>query len=270
MKYPENPILLTETSRGVLTLTLNRPQALNALNQALMGILLETLGMAKDDDGVRVVVLTGSGRGFSAGQDLRELEPNWDIAEHMRRYYTPLIETLATYPKPTVAQVNGVAAGAGAGLALACDFKVMEADAHLVLAFSHLGLVLDSGTTYFLVRSMGRTRAMAAALLGEPITAASALELGLVNYVGATEEIGTVAAAWARHLAQGPQLSFRLIKEAMLEAEHASLSTVLATEARNQAIAFQSDDHRRALAAFLNKEPSPFAADNESREHPRA
>ncbi len=261
MHYANSETLVTTREDGVLTLCFNRPQSLNAFSVELLRALRQNLEVARADDHVRVVVLTGSGRAFSAGQDLAELGEarEFTIEEHMRQHYSPLILALADFPKPTLAAINGVAAGAGAGVALACDFKLMAEDARFLLAFAQMGLVLDSGTSYFLVRALGRTRALELALLGAPILANQAEALGLVNRVVSQGAMETQLSDWTRLLARGPSPSFSLIKAALRQAETHSLAEILELETAFQGKATASLDYRRALEAFLQKKPSPFA-----------
>jgi 2-(1,2-epoxy-1,2-dihydrophenyl)acetyl-CoA isomerase len=240
---------------------MNRPGSLNALNVELLDALIAALGTASADENVRVVVLTGSGRGFSSGQDLNELtagEQAVDIASHIERYYVPLIQRLQSCPKPTVARVNGIAAGAGASLALACDFKLAAKSARFSQAFVRLGLVPDSGSTYFLVRMLGRTRALELMLLGRPMTAEEALSAGLINRIADIDALDELTQDFVRELASGPMLAFKLIKEAVRRAENASLDQILSLETEFQSLAAASPDYRRALEAFLNKEPPVF------------
>ncbi len=261
MGYPESSTLICHQEHGVLTLTMNRAEALNALTSEMLTALIDALITAESDDEVRVVVLTGSGRGFSAGQDLGELnnkEGQFSVETQLRQYYSPLIQRLADFAKPTIAKINGVAAGAGAALAMAADFKLMDRRARFHLAFSQMGLVLDSGASYFLVHALGRTRALELAFFGGSLSAQDALVLGLVNQIAEPGELDGLTDEWAERLVLGPQLAFRLIKQALRQAEGASLAEILELETAFQIEAQASLDHQRAIDAFMNKQPNPF------------
>ncbi|MGI8868533.1 MAG: enoyl-CoA hydratase-related protein [Mycobacteriales bacterium] len=248
---------------GVAVVVLNRPDALNACTVELKAALLAALRSVATDDGVRAVVLTGAGRAFCAGQDLREHadaldagnpEPLRTVAEH----YNPIVRTIAEMPKPVIAAVNGVAAGAGASLALACDLRVAGAGAGFALSFAAVGLSLDSGASFFLPRVVGHGRAMAMSLLGETITADQALEMGLVNAV--VDDAGVVEAALglAMRLAAGPTAAYAAIKESIRFGATSSLGESLDREAAVQERVGRTEDHRTAVRAFLAKERPVF------------
>lgn len=244
-----------ELSEGVLTLTLNRPETLNAFDDAMLTELLAALRKGAEDDAVRVVVLTGKGRGFCAGQDLKAYLAKGpvDAKEHLITFYIPLIQTLAEFPKPTIAQINGVAAGAGMSLALAADLKVATRDAKFIQAFSRIGLVPDSGSTHFLTRTLGPARALELMLLGESIDADTACRWGLVNRVVDPPELTDAVGAWARKLAAGPPVAFALTKALVRRAASATLAESLADEAESQGRAARTEDHQDALLAFAQK-----------------
>ncbi len=210
-------VLLVERDQGVATLTLNRPEAMNALTVELKQALLSTLDDISRDESVRAVVLTGSGRGFCVGQDLREHAalldsgsptPLTTVTEH----YNPMVLALAGMPKPVIAAVNGMAAGAGAGLTFACDFRIAAHTAGFLLAFANVGLTLDSGVSWTLPRLVGAARATSLALLAEPITAEAALEMGLVNAVVEQDRVLPAAQELATRLAAGPTAAYAAIK----------------------------------------------------------
>ena len=256
-------VLLVERGAGVATLTLNRPDSMNSLSVELKETLLDATRDVSADPAVRAVVLTGSGRGFCVGQDLREhvalLEAN-DPAplSTVSQHYNPLVLSLAGMPKPVVAAVNGMAAGAGAGLAFACDFRIAARTAGFLLAFANVGLTLDSGTSWTLPRLVGQARATALALLAEPITAESALEMGLVNAVVEPDEVLAAAQELATRLAAGPTAAYAAIKQSIAYAAAADLESALAKEDELQTAMGQTEDHRSSTAAFVNKQKPTF------------
>ena len=260
---PDQPVLLVDDTDGVRTLTLNRPDAYNSFTAELKETLLAELRWAATEPSVRVVVLTGAGRAFSAGQDLREhvevlnadsQNPMSTVEEH----YNPLLRALTSLPKPVIAAVNGTAAGAGASLAFACDLRVAAESAKFLLAFAGIGLSADSGASWTLPRLIGYGRAMELMLLGTPVTAADALAIGMVNRVVPDGTALDAATELARTLATGPTLAYARIKEAALAAAGADLEHALATEGRTQAELAVTTDHREAVQAFVAKRPPTF------------
>lgn len=257
-------VLLVQRAAGVATLTLNRPESMNSLSIALKEALLDAVRNVGDDPQVRAVVLTGAGRGFCVGQDLREhvaLLEGGDPAplSTVREHYNPLILALTGLRKPVVAAVNGMAAGAGAGLAFACDFRIAASSAGFLLAFANVGLSLDSGVSWTLPRLVGQARATALALLAEPINAESALEMGLVNAVVDPERVLDTAQELATRLAAGPTAAYGAIKESIRYAATATLADALAKEDELQSAMGRTEDHRNATAAFVNKQQPTFA-----------
>jgi 2-(1,2-epoxy-1,2-dihydrophenyl)acetyl-CoA isomerase len=255
--------LLVERAEGVATLLLNRPESMNSLSVALKEALLDAVRDVTADPAVRAVVLTGAGRGFCVGQDLREhvemLEsgdptPLSTVTEH----YNPIVLALARMPKPLIAAVNGMAAGAGAGLSFACDFRIAANTAGFLLAFANVGLTLDSGVSWTLPRIVGAARATALALLAEPINAEAALEMGLVNAVVEPERVLPAALELAARLAVGPTAAYGAIKQSIAYAAASDLESALAMEAELQAAMGQTTDHRNATVAFVNKQRPTF------------
>ena len=256
-------VLLLERGDGVATLTLNRPESMNSLSVELKQALIAALDELARDETVRAVVLTGTGRGFCVGQDLREhvtlLEaddpaPLDTVTEH----YNPIVLGLAGMPKPVIAAVNGMAAGAGAGLTFACDFRIAAKTAGFLLAFANVGLTLDSGVSWTLPRLIGAARATSLALLAEPIDAEAALEMGLVNAVVEPERLLPVAQELAARLAAGPTAAYAAIKASIGYAASATLAESLAKEAELQTAMGQTADHRNATAAFVAKQKPIF------------
>jgi 2-(1,2-epoxy-1,2-dihydrophenyl)acetyl-CoA isomerase len=255
--------VLLDTSEGVGTITLNRPDALNSFTVELKDALVDAVGQVAADPAVRAVVLTGAGHGFSAGQDLREhvrLLESGDPSPltTVRDHYNPLLLRLATLPKPVIAAVNGMAAGAGASLTFAADFRIAADTARFLLAFANVGLALDSGASWTLPRLIGHARATAMAMLAEPVTAEHALEMGLVNAVVPDERVLPAAHELAARLAAGPTAAYAAIKRQLHYAATATLAEALEKEAEEQNALGATADHRDATAAFVRKEKPVF------------
>lgn len=251
-----------EFGDGVATITLNRPDAMNSLTTSMKSALLAAVERARDDVSVRAVLLTGRGRGFCAGQDLREhadlLERGLGLADTVRQHYNPIVRALTSMEKPVVAAVNGVAAGAGAALAFACDFRVASDKAKFAMAFTGIGLAPDSGASWTLQRLIGPARARELLLLGDVVDAGRALELGLVSRVVPADEVMTVARELAVRLAQGPTRAYSATRKALDYAASHSLSEALDLEADLQEECAATADHAAATKAFLNKERPRF------------
>ncbi len=248
-------ILYTVTD-GVGQITLNRPDKLNAFNAKMHKELIEVLGAADKDPAVRCVVITGAGRGFSAGQDL-EAVGGGPIGEIVRKYYNVWVTKLRTMEKPVLAAVNGVAAGAGCSLALACDLIIMSEKASYVQAFVKIGLVPDSGASYMLPRLLGYHKAMELALFGDKVSAQDALEMGLCNRVVPEAEFHDMVTNWAHRLAKGPR-AMGLIKRQFTRGLERPLAEVLELEAFNQEAAGATSDCQEGIAAFLEKREARF------------
>ena len=255
--------VLLDVDGLVATITLNRPSALNALTIPMKERLLDVVGRVGADRSVRAVVLTGAGRAFCAGQDLRErLEPGAPpLGEELTRRYNPIVRALRTIPQPVIAAVNGVAAGAGASIAFACDLRIAAESASFVLAFGRIGLVPDSGATWTLPRLVGAGRAAEIALLGDPVSAADALRIGLVSRVVPAEDLVAVAAGMAARLAAGAPLAMSLTKRALGATFERDLDAALAAEAEAQERAGSSRDHAEGLAAFIEKRAPRFTGE---------
>lgn len=250
-----------EVADGVATLTLNRPEVLNAFNDDMAREVLEALKAAERDAAVRCLVLTGAGKGFCAGQDLgalRAREQAVSFREHLQQTYNPIIARLRALEKPVLGQINGAAAGAGLGLALACDLRYAAEGAKLRMAFSGIGLAPDSGTSFFLPRLVGYARAYELAATNAPLTAALALAWGLVNGVYPAEALAASVREIAVRLAAAPTKALGLTKRAMNRAYQLTIDEALAYEAQLQEIAGRTADHREGVAAFLEKRPPAF------------
>lgn len=256
--------ILSEVEQGVMTITLNRPDRLNSFNDLMHQQLAACLTQAERDDNVRCLLITGAGRGFCAGQDLndRNVDPSGpapDLGLSVERFYNPLVRRLAALPKPVIAAVNGVAAGAGATLALGCDIVLAARSANFVMAFSKLGLVPDCGGSWFLPRVAGRARAMGLALLGEKLCAEQAAQWGMIWQLVEDAELADTSRQLARHLATQPTFGLGLIKKALQVSETNGLDAQLDLERDYQRLAGRSDDYREGVSAFLAKRPPQFS-----------
>lgn len=259
----ETVLVEVDASTRVATITLNRPESLNSLTVPMKQALLAAWRRVERDAGVRAVVLTGAGRGFCAGQDLRErLQPDAaPLGAEVRERYNPIIRAMRAMPKPIVAAVNGVAAGAGASLAMAADIRIASEAASFTLAFGRVGLVPDSGATWFLPRLVGATKAAELALLGDPVPAADALRIGLVGLVVAADELAAEARAVAARLAAGAPRAMALTKRALNTTWDRDLDAALDYEAHIQDLAGRTKDHAEGLTAFLEKRPPAFTGE---------
>ena len=249
-----------ETSRdgAVLTITLNRPEVFNAFNAALHAALADALRAAGEPD-VRAVVITGAGRGFCAGQDLTEFrEVADDIRERLESTYHPNIRAIRALEKPVIAAVNGPTAGAGLSLAAACDLRIAADTASFVPGFIGIGLVPDSGGSYFIQRLLGTARAFEWMTSNRKLPAAEALEWGLVSEVVADETLPARTAELAGMYAQAPTRAIGMTKRLFDHADNATLDAQLELEAQLQAAATQTDDFREGVTAFLEKRPPQF------------
>ncbi|WP_454736829.1 enoyl-CoA hydratase-related protein [Cupriavidus necator] len=254
--------VLYQASEGVATLTLNRPDVLNAMNAELMSALREGVERAAADSEVRAVLLTGAGRGFCAGADLAARQSGGnglaDSGALLRERYHPIILALRQMPKPVVTAVNGVAAGAGMSLALAGDVVLAGRSASFLQAFSRIGLIPDAGSTYFLPRYAGEMRARALAILAEKIDAEEAHRIGLVWKLHDDNVLQDEAGKLARHLATMPTMAYGLIKEALNQSFDNDLAAQLEVEATLQSRASRSEDCREGVAAFIEKRAPKF------------
>jgi len=268
--------ILSTLDDGVLTITLNRPDVHNACDMAMWGMLLKLLEDAAMDPAVRCVVITGAGKSFSAGADVRSFgtidtsdpmalryadDPVWTGIELRTARLVRnarITELLHTMGKPTLAAVRGAAAGAALAIAAACDFRIASETAKFVAAFSRIGTSGDFGINYYLTQLVGPTKARELLFFGDRVPAEEALAMGLVSRVVADEQLETEALAWARRLAGGPPVAYRLMKQNLVAAETESLHQVVELEARNMLRCLQTEDSKEAVRAFQEKRDPRF------------
>ncbi len=255
--------IIAEEKNGVGYLTFNRPKALNSFNVDMHREVAEVLNLWTKNPDVRCVVISGEGRGFCAGQDLgdRVVDPNAeapDLGYSIETYYNPLIKTIVNMPKPVICAVNGVAAGAGANIALACDLVIAAKSANFVQAFCRLGLVPDSAGTWFLPRAVGHARAMGLALLGDKLPAETAKEWGMIWDVVEDAELKTKVTELAERLAKQPTFGLSLIKKAIHQSSNNTFDEQMLLERDLQRIAGRSEDYREGVQAFMNKREPNF------------
>lgn len=263
---PEFPecLLVNLSPEGVLTITLNRPDALNAFDDELSAALQQALKYAEKAPEVRCIVLTGSGRGFCAGQDLKSRSVSADngsvphLGESIEKRYAPIINKLNNIEKPVIAAINGVAAGAGASLAFACDMRLAVPEAKFIQAFVKVGLIPDSGACWLLPRLIGLGRAIELCMTGTPMSAEQGLAWGAINRIVSAENLLQETLTLATQLAQGPAKALGLMKRAFPYALEHSLSDYLAYEANLQEIAGRTSDYKEGVSAFSEKRQPAF------------
>ena len=253
-----------EVDEGVATITLSRPEAMNGLDVATKEALLEAVQRAAQDDAVRCVVLTGSGRAFCVGQDLKEhikilqSSDSESLFNTVDVHYNPIVTALVTMAKPVVAAVNGVAAGAGASLAFACDFRVLKESAGFNLAFTGVALSCDTGSSWTLPRLVGQAKAMELLYFPRTLSAAESLELGLATTVASEEDYEGEVAALAGRLASGPTVSYGAIRRSVAYSAGHDFVDSVAFESSMMTLTGGTEDHRNAVASFVNKEKPTF------------
>ncbi len=257
---PTYETLLTDLRNGILTITMNRPDVYNALNETMKQELNDAFKEAEKNAEVRCIVLRGAGeKAFCSGQDLKEHQgKKRSLKDSLRKSYNPLIRKMRGIEKPVIGMINGVAAGAGLSLALACDLRIMSDSAKLIEVFIRIALVPDSGSHWFLPRLVGMARAFEYAALGDDVVAAEAERVGLVNRVVPAADLEKETMALAARLAQAPTRTIGLIKRTLNKAQTSSLEELLDYEATIQEIASNTEDHREGVAAFLEKRKAEF------------
>ncbi|MDO6656672.1 enoyl-CoA hydratase/isomerase family protein [Anaerobacillus sp. 1_MG-2023] len=247
-----------EVKDRVSWVRLNRPNKLNAFTSLMNKEIATAVNQATNDQEVRCIVITGNGRAFCSGQDLGSVEEGVDHAEMLRSTYNPMVKEITSSSKPVIAAVNGVAAGAGMSLALACDFRLAHERASFIEAFVHVGLVPDSGSTYFLPRLLGHAKALELAMLGEKVSAADAKELGLVTDMFSNEYWEQGINQFANRLASLPPKAVEHIKQNFQRSWESNLDEVLEMEAVTQGEAGKTNDHLEGIQAFTEKRKPIF------------
>lgn len=247
-----------DIKEGVAWLTLNRPDKLNAFIAQMNREIKKAVQSASRDEAVRCIVITGEGRAFCSGQDLSEVTEDMDHGQVLRDHYGPMVMQIRQCEKPIIAAINGVAAGAGFSLALACDFRLISERASLVNAFIHVGLIPDSGNLYYLSQLVGPAKAAELAILGEKVTAEQAVELGLATRLIETDLWDEEVTNFATRLAAMPTKAISLIKRSLKDVESLSFEQYLEKEAQGQRIAGLSEDHREGVTAFMEKRKPQF------------
>ncbi|MFQ5583999.1 MAG: enoyl-CoA hydratase-related protein [Calditrichia bacterium] len=252
-----------QIEKNVAVIALNRPDVLNSFNREMAGEVQNALAQAGNDQQVRAILLTGEGRAFCAGQDLEEAippdgSPPPEISDLVRQNYNPIIRLIRSIEKPVICAVNGAAAGAGANIALACDFVIASEKASFIQAFCKIGLIPDSGGTYFLPRLVGIPRATALMMLGDKIGAREALEMGMIYEVYTPESLMNEALKFAEYLATQPTRALGLIKKALNRSLANDLDSQLEVEANLQSEAGATEDSREGIQAFLEKRKPVF------------
>jgi 2-(1,2-epoxy-1,2-dihydrophenyl)acetyl-CoA isomerase len=260
---PRTQPLLVTTEGGIAWVRLNRPEAMNSLNNDLKDALVHALERVAEDPAVRCVVLTGSGRAFCVGQDLKEhvqslSDPTSNLATTVEEHYNRIVMLLATMNKPVVAALNGVAAGAGMSFALACDFRIAVDTASMTTAFAGIALSCDSGASWSLPRLVGTAKAKELLMLPRSVPAAEALELGLLTQVVSVEQFEDAVRELATTLAEGPTLAYGSIRRVIAHSAANTLEDSLALEGQYMGLTGQSGDHRIAVDAFLAKEKPAY------------
>ena len=257
--------VLVEKKNQVARLTLNRPAALNAFNDKMGEEFYAALKEAEKDDETRCLIITGAGRAFSAGEDITGFKErsgegkHSSLGDHLRKKYHPMILRIRNMEKPIIARINGIAAGSGASIALACDIRIASEEAGLKQAFIGVGLVPDSGSSYFLTRTLGAGRALELIMTGRAVDAKEAETLGLVNKVVTAAELDKTVDDIAQRLAMGPTKALGLSKRVVNRVGSLELPEALEYEAENQDIAGRTRDHNEAVKAFLEKRQPKFS-----------
>jgi 2-(1,2-epoxy-1,2-dihydrophenyl)acetyl-CoA isomerase len=254
--------LLVEQDGGVLTVTMNRPDKLNAFNDTMLRELTEVVESAAQNDAVRCLVITGAGRAFGSGQDLTSFAARTEaqtmrVSEHLTSYHR-LVFAIRNAPKPVIAAIQGVAAGISCNIALACDMRIAADNARFIEAFARIGLVPDGGGGFFLPRLVGMGKAMEMSMLADEVSGPEAERIGLVNKCVPLAEFEATTKAFAQRLAKGPTSTYALIKELIYKSVESDLPTTLRLEGELQDKAFELADHREGVTAFLQKRSAQF------------
>ncbi|MEY2829708.1 MAG: hypothetical protein RIQ33_1566 [Bacteroidota bacterium] len=261
MSNKEFTCIIYSVENNIANITLNRPDVFNAFNNDMSFELQDALKLATNDAEVRAVVLTGNGKAFCSGQDLKDIKQatgKRDLSESLYKRYNPIIKAMRNMPKPIICKLNGVAAGAGCSLALASDIIVADEKSSLIEVFVNVGLVLDSGSSYFLPRIVGSTKAFELATMGSKVLAAEALQLGLVNKVVSTEQLDETVKFYTDYYKQAPTKAIGMMKKMLNKSFHSDLDTMLEYEAYCQKIAGYTYDYAEGTLAFNEKRKPEF------------
>jgi 2-(1,2-epoxy-1,2-dihydrophenyl)acetyl-CoA isomerase len=252
--------LLYTIQDGVATITLNRPDVFNALNDEITYELQDALKQVAKDENVRVVILTGAGKAFCSGQDLKAAsgQQKRSFIDSLHKRYNPIIRAMRNLPKPIVCRLNGVAAGAGCSLALACDVIVAQEEAQLIEVFVNIGLVPDSGSSFFLPKLVGMNKAFELCSMGTRVKAKEAQAMGLINKAVPAEELDSAVKFYTDYYAQAPTKAIGLMKKMLNRAASSNLDDMLEYEAYCQEIAGSSADYKEGVQAFLEKRKANF------------
>jgi 2-(1,2-epoxy-1,2-dihydrophenyl)acetyl-CoA isomerase len=252
--------LLFRKDNGVATISLNRPEVYNALNDEITFELQDALKAVSKDESIRVCVLTGEGKAFCSGQDLKAAPAGEkrSFIDSLRKRYNPIIRAMRNLPKPIICRLNGVAAGAGCSIALACDVIVAAEEATMIEVFINIGLVPDSGSSYFLPRTIGVAKAFELCSMGNRVKAQEAFELGLINKVVSATQLDATVKEYTDYYAQAPTKAIGLIKKMLQKSMTSSLEDMLEYEAYAQEIAGSSHDYKEGVTAFLEKRKPAF------------
>ncbi|MFN4084139.1 MAG: enoyl-CoA hydratase-related protein [Bacteroidia bacterium] len=252
--------ILFEVKNNIATLTLNRPEVFNAFNEQLSFDVADALKQTSKDKSIRVLIITGAGKAFCSGQDLKSIAGNQNrsLSESLYKRYNPMIKAIRNLNIPVICKLNGVAAGAGCSLALACDMIVASENASLIEVFINVGLVLDSGSSYFLPRLVGSAKAFELATMGSKVTATQAFEWGMVNRVVKPEELDAETDKIAQYYAAAPTKAIGLMKKMLNKSFNSSLDEMLEYEAYCQEIAGRSNDYKEGVSAFNEKRKPEF------------
>lgn len=249
-----------EVANNIATITLNRPEVYNALNDGITYEFQEALKKISKDDSIRVVVLTGAGKAFCSGQDLKAAsgQEGRSFLDSLHKRYNPIISAMRNLPKPIICRLNGVAAGAGCSLALACDMIIASEDAVLIEVFINIGLVPDSGSSYFLPRMVSKAKAFELCSMGSRVKTDEALKLGIVNRLAPADQLDIVLKEYTDYFSKAPTRSIGLIKRMLDKSATSTLDQMLEYEAYCQEIAGTSNDYKEGVSAFLEKRKPDF------------
>lgn len=253
--------ILFSVENGICRITLNRPDVFNSFNEELSAEFIDALKKATKDETIRVVIISGEGKAFCSGQDLKSIKGdvgNRSLGESVLRRYNPMIMAIREMPKPVICRLNGVAAGAGASLALACDIIIAAENASLIEVFANVGLVPDSGSSFFLPHLVGYNKAFELITLASKVSAAEAQQLGIVSKVVAADELDSAVNELAQRYASGPTKAYAITKRMLNKAYSATLNEMLLEEYYGQEMAGRSNDYKEGVTAFVEKRKPDF------------